>query len=81
MIPLPTGLAIAVDGIDKESPWIFMKRIFYERELLSYIYDATSIAESAIVISADLAVATLCCKVEGGFKEEKCYETRDRQYS
>lgn len=30
MIPLPEGLAIAVDGIEKESSWIFLKRIFYE---------------------------------------------------
>merc|ERR1712012_797722 len=30
MIPLPEGLAITVDGVDKESPWRFLKRIYYE---------------------------------------------------
>lgn len=30
MIPLPEGLAIAVDGVAKDGPWIFLKRIYYE---------------------------------------------------
>jgi len=30
MIPLPEGLAIAIDGIDKKSPYVFLRRIYYE---------------------------------------------------
>uniref|UniRef100_A0A7S4ULG3 Ste24 endopeptidase n=1 Tax=Alexandrium monilatum TaxID=311494 RepID=A0A7S4ULG3_9DINO len=32
MIPLPEGLAVAVDGVDKDGPWVFLRRIFYEVE-------------------------------------------------